>query len=96
MNGIELIAKERDRQINVEGWTADHDSQHTEGELAFAAIAYIEADETDSPGNLYTAAYSFWPWSSNWWKPKDRIRNLVKAGALIAAEIDRLLAVKGS
>lgn len=96
MNGIELITAERDRQINVEGWTADHDSQHTKGELAFAAIAYIEADETDSLGNLYTAAYSFWPWSRNWWKPKDRIRNLVKAGALIAAEIDRLLAVKGS
>lgn len=63
MSGIELIAAERDRQINVEGWTADHDGQHTEGELALAAIAYIEADETDIPGNLYTAAYSFWPWT---------------------------------
>lgn len=34
---------------------------------------------------------SDWPWHSSWWKPSDDpIRNLVKAGALIAAEIDRL------
>lgn len=33
-----------------------------------------------------------WPWDCRWWKPtpNDRIRELVKAGALIAAEIDRL------
>lgn len=32
-----------------------------------------------------------WPWDKEWWKPsKDQVRNLVKAGALIAAEIDRL------
>ena len=49
MNGIELIAKERDRQINVEGFTADHDSQYQNEELVLAAIAYIEADETDIP-----------------------------------------------
>jgi hypothetical protein len=34
-----------------------------------------------------------WPWHPNHWKPSpdDRIRELVKAGALIAAEIDRLI-----
>lgn len=94
MNGIELIAKERDRQINGEGFTADHDSQYKNEELVLAAIAYIEADETDNQENLYTPTHSFWPLSSEWWKPGDRIRNLVKAGALIAAEIDRLLAMK--
>lgn len=33
-----------------------------------------------------------WPgsWHPSWWKPKDRVRDLVRAGALIAAEIDRL------
>jgi hypothetical protein len=32
------------------------------------------------------------PWGESWWKPtpEDRVRELVKAGALIAAEIDRL------
>lgn len=32
----------------------------------------------------------WWPWAVRWWKPKDPIRDLVRAGALIAAEIDRL------
>lgn len=32
-----------------------------------------------------------WPWEKKWWKPsEDKIKNLVRAGALIAAEIDRL------
>lgn len=33
-----------------------------------------------------------WPesWSVCWWKPADRIRDLTRAGALIAAELDRL------
>lgn len=35
---------------------------------------------------------ALWPWDAEWWKPcpEDRIRELIKAGALIAAEIDRL------
>lgn len=37
-----------------------------------------------------------WPWLGCYWKPtpNDRIRELVKAGALIAAEIDRLLEIQ--
>jgi hypothetical protein len=33
-----------------------------------------------------------WPteWGWSWWKPKDRRRDLVRAGALIIAEIERL------
>lgn len=31
-----------------------------------------------------------WPWQGQWWKPKDRRRDLVRAGALIVAEIERL------
>lgn len=36
---------------------------------------------------------SLWPWGKEEWKPtpRDRVRELIKAGALIAAEIDRLL-----
>jgi hypothetical protein len=79
--GVELIKAERQRQVKVEGWTPEHDAKHTEGELATAAACYAlgELDNT-------------WPWEAHWWKPKDRISNLVRAGALIAAEIDRLLA----
>lgn len=41
MTGIELIAKERQRQIEQEGWTAEHDSQHTAGELLQCACYYF-------------------------------------------------------
>lgn len=83
MNAKELIKKERARQIAVEGWTEEHDDEHTRGEMAAAAHCY----ETNDPTG--------WPWDKKWWKPgKDthagRIRRLVKAGALIRAERDRL------
>ena len=94
--GAELIAAERQRQIKDEGWTPEHDDEHDMGEMAAAAMCYaslvIDKDishimETDS-GQF---AREWWPWDMEWWKPsKDPIRNLVKAGALIAAEIDRL------
>jgi len=71
--GIELIAEERQRQIEVEGWTKDHDIEHKTFELSAAAACYISKN------------------ISKWWKPSnDPIKNLMKAGALIAAEIDRL------
>ena len=41
--GIELIAEERQRQIEVEGYSAQHDSQHDFREFAQAASTYIDA-----------------------------------------------------
>lgn len=91
--GIELISEERKRQIEKEGWSAEHDSSHYEGELAIAASIYAAPDNIRDYGDdhEYEVPY-FWPWDKEWWKPspEDRIRELVKAGALIAAEIDRL------
>lgn len=97
--GIELITEERKRQIEVEGWTAEHDTQHTNEELAIAASCYaIPGDERIYDGEVPEN----WPWEEKWWKPADcefssdenyhseRIKELAKAGALIAAEIDRL------
>ncbi len=90
MNGAQLIATERRRQIKVEGWTARHDDGHAYGELALAAQCYAES-ELRKGGDPERA----WPWNLEWWKPSnDPIRNLVKAGALIAAEIDRLQRMK--
>lgn len=97
--GADLIAAERQRQIEEEGWTARADDQYGHAELTRAALSYAEtACEQISPHfgglapdhlDLYTR--TDWPWLSDWWKPSDDpIRNLVKAGALIAAEIDRL------
>lgn len=32
-----------------------------------------------------------WPWEKKWFKPKDALRDLIRAGALIVAEIDRMI-----
>jgi len=92
--GIELIADERARQINAEGWSPDHDDGHVEAELTHAAICYADVAASQAVvggrGESYGPADE-WPWDFEWFKPSDDpVRNLVKAGALIAAEIDRL------
>lgn len=84
MNAIDDIAAERRRQIEQEGWHEQHDDLHDGGALAKAAACYALVD---FPNVMRTR---FWPWDPQWWKPKDRRRDLVKAGALIVAEIERL------
>lgn len=81
MTGIDLIAAERQRQIDAEGWTPEHDDVHVDGALAHAA-AVLASDRVD--------VNDVWPWPDEPPKMKDELRNLVRAGALIAAEIDRL------
>lgn len=92
MTGIDLIAAERQRQIDVEGWTPAHDDHHREGEMTRSAICYADYAIGRVLGAPHLAHLpTRWPWSADWWKPSvDPVRNLVKAGALIAAEIDRL------
>ena len=86
------VLAERRRQVEQEGWTHEHDEGHPFGELAEAAACYAAAcadpEGSDVPlGRLGV----HWPWIACWWKPsKDPRRNLVKAGALILAEIERL------
>ena len=91
MSGVELIAAERERQMSQEEWTPEHDDGHSRGELALAAMCYV-APEGSRYIRIPEHTPSGWPWGRKWWKPtpKDRIRELKKAGALIAAEIDRL------
>ncbi len=86
LDGVSLIAQERERQKSVEGWTVAHDDAHEAGELQEAAIAYAMY------GNPRTndEAPLLFPWPDFWKPSDDPIRNLVKAGALLAAEIDRL------
>lgn len=98
--GIELIAEERKRQIEKEGWTLELDKYHKDESMAMAGACYAMPEKER---NKYQS-YSFleprrfyprwWPssWAVSWWKPTpdNRIKELVKAGALIAAEIDRI------
>lgn len=83
------IVAERQRQIEVEGWTAEHDDHHVHGELADAAACYAVGELVSSLRGK-TVFTRIWPWPDHWWKPKDRRRDLVRAGALIVAEIERL------
>lgn len=86
--GADLIREERRRQADVEGYDATHDRHHTPQELCRAAVGYALHDD---PSKLVAeAAANLWPWAQDFWKPKDQLRNLVRAGALIAAAIDRL------
>lgn len=83
------IARERERQRGAEGWTHAHDDQHVSGELARAAGTYAfhsAGKRIHRPGSCPVN----WPWDVSWWKPTDRRRDLIKAGALIVAEIERL------
>ena len=98
LSGVELIKSERLRQISQEGWSTEHDDGHKLGELASAAESYAHQAAVQAnfaPSNILRSPPQAWPWSAIWWKPSDdQIRNLVKAGALIAAEIDRLQRLK--
>lgn len=101
-NGIEEIAAERERQISKCGWTPEHDKGHRSGELNDAAVAYATAaswlarGESQEFVQLLEASCGVpWPWESKYWNPDHtQVGNLIKAGALIAAEIDRLKGTK--
>lgn len=102
-NGVSLIAAERKRQIEQEGWTSEHDDKYRSDELPRAAALYALPEHRRalrlSIGAWHLSVSlrtALWPWWPTWWKPTpdDRIRELTKAGALIAAEIDRLLRVR--
>lgn len=86
------IHRERVRQLVSEGWTEQHDDKWRKGELAFAAAAYtLEANSYHPPtGHEDLITSHIWPWDINWWKPKDPRRDLIKAAALIVAEIERI------
>ena len=88
--GAELIAVERQRQIDVEGYEPEHDAAHKDESLALAACSYA----IPWSWRRFTSVPTTWPWRAEFWRPTpdDRVRELVKAGALIAAEIDRLRA----
>jgi len=105
--GVELIAAERQRQIDAEGWTPEHDDEHTLGEMAAAGACYALLGTRWRDSAVLGAPLVrsiLWPWDDEWFKPTDypeppytpdvhidrHVRDLTKAGALIAAEIDRL------
>ena len=96
--GIEIITAERKRQFEVEGYSVMQDFyRNSKGELANAAAVYA-IDPMGGDASYITG--SLWPWkhvNANFSCldnteecPEERIKDLAKAGALIAAEIDRI------
>ena len=79
---IAMIAAERQRQIDMEGYTTEHDAKDGAATLLLAAGCYLA--DWCQPGTVPSA----WPWARQYWKPKGAIRNLVRAGALAQASID--------
>ncbi len=119
VRGVDLIAEERARQVESEGWSAEHDDEHDCFEMSMAAVCYA------APERIYIERHSaigvsfFDPFPDDWsdkrfaygerrdnpgnvppdpdtYTRDERIDLLVKAGALIAAEIDRILRRKAT
>lgn len=85
------VLAERRRQIEAEGWTPEHDDEHGGGQIARAGACY--ALSGSCPPGDETAAMLVdlaWPWAPKWWRPTTQRRDLVKAAALVIAEIERL------
>lgn len=82
------VLAERRRQVEAEGWTPEHDDQYQHGSIAQAAGCY--ALHASGVYHGMFPAPAVWPWMPKWWKPTTPRRDLVKAGALILAEIERL------
>lgn len=82
------VLAERKRQVEVERRTPARDDIYMKYELRAAAVCYALTYNMTNPENLP----ALWPlaWAPEWWKPSTERRNLVKAGALILAEIERL------
>lgn len=83
--GLDLITEERERQKLKEGYDAHHDYLHSNRELAKAAMCYWGYGSAWTDEDIH----DMWPWELSSWKPKDRLRNLVRAGALFLAQSDR-------
>jgi len=94
--GVELIAIERKKQIEELKWDYKDDVLYADEQLALAGACYalplsykddFEEMRSEEHQSLLEA---IWPWDEKYWKPTpmNRIKELAKAGALIAAQID--------
>jgi hypothetical protein len=91
------VLQERERQISSEGFSLEHDDRHAGGELAKASacLALEALSRRDffagaALSAVRVAISSIWPWAPDWWRPKDYRRDLVRAAALLVAEIERV------
>lgn len=85
------VQAERRRQVEAEGWTPEHDDEHSYGQMGRAAACYaLAGSSAPNDGTAALLVSLAWPWDEQWWKPSTARRDLVKACALALAEIERL------
>ncbi len=90
------IADERVRQIEEEEYDHSKDDRHTMGQLARGAASYAIAagsnfvEDRHWAKELLMQAVRLWPWHRKTWKSTNPRDDLIKAGAMIVAEIERL------
>lgn len=94
MTIIDEIAAERRRQVEAEEFYPKHDDSHRYGEMAGAGACYtmngLKIQNAVLRSRVGDLVADLWPWAQSWWKPTTRRRDLIKAAALIVAEIERL------
>jgi hypothetical protein len=89
---ISDVIAERGRQVGEEGYTPERDDSYAAGELARAGAAYAyQAGQSDEARATVGGAMPphWWPWANTYWKPRDRRSGLVRAAALLIAEIGK-------
>lgn len=91
-NFLELVAKERTRQIVEKGYTRAHDDEHTDGSLADAGACYgatVNAYQKDDLGIYHV----LWNWDMDFYKKAehDRKQQLVIGAAFFMAEYERIV-----
>jgi hypothetical protein len=98
--GIELIAIERQKQIDKHGFTGEHHALHPEwyedGQLISAAHMLSDYDKDGDVSYLYRDMPPF-NWDKEWWQrmcDKPKLERIIISGALFAAEIDRRKAIE--
>jgi hypothetical protein len=82
--GLEIV-NERMRQVEAKGYAPDQDNLYIQRELLDGARAYLLSADHDRDAGSFV-----WPWPMEHFKPGAPRRDLIKAAALIVAEIERL------
>lgn len=92
------VIAERERQQSSKGYSIAHDDEYEQNELIRAANGYLSHvverswtyKELDEDTYQSDEVPDFWPWDDSYWNPKNPRQDLVRAAALIIAEIERI------
>jgi hypothetical protein len=94
----ERVTAKRIKQIEVHGYTPEHDATHPPGQFALAAKCLSEwalliLEGTDPHHYFGQEVHDDWPWDRQTWNRCTETvdETLVNAAALLAAECDRYL-----